>query len=134
MMIRKQSKQRDLVLQYMKQIREHVSAEQVYDDLNKDTKSISLATVYRNLNILVQMHEIRKSAHPIYGYVYDKTCDPHDHLHCVICDQLFDFPIAYDMALDDTMEKQSGWQVYSHNTIYEGVCEHCMKKEKRQNT
>lgn len=128
-MIRKQSKQRDLILNYMKQMDGHVSAEQVFDDLNKIEKSVSLATVYRNLNILVQMHEIRKIAHPVYGYVYDKTCDPHDHLHCVVCDQLLDFPIAYDMELDDQMQKKSGWVVHSHSTIYEGICDECLKNK-----
>ena len=51
-MIRKQSKQRDLVLNYMKQIHGHVSAEEVYDALNQSGNPISLATVYRNLDIL----------------------------------------------------------------------------------
>lgn len=128
-MIRKQSKQRDIVLNYMKQIKGHVSAEQVFDDLNKDEKTVSLATVYRNLNILVQMNEIKKIAHPVYGYVYDKTCDPHYHLHCVVCDQLYDFPYPYMLELDDKMEKNTGLKVYSHNTIFEGVCESCAKNK-----
>lgn len=128
-MIRKQSKQRDIVLNYMKQIKGHVSAEQVFEDLNKDEKTVSLATVYRNLNILVQMNEIKKIAHPVYGYVYDKTCDPHYHLHCVVCDQLYDFPYPYMLELDDEMEKNTGLKVYSHNTIFEGICESCAKKK-----
>lgn len=131
-MIRKQSKQRDLVLNFMKQIHGHVSAEEVFNDLNKDGKNISLATVYRNLNILVQMHEIRKIAHPVYGYVYDKTCDPHYHLHCVVCDQLLDFPYPYMLELDDEMQVKTGLQIHSHNTIFEGVCENCAKKGRRQ--
>lgn len=131
-MIRKQSKQREQVLQFMKQIQTHVSAEEVFEGLNKNEKSVSLATVYRNLNILVQMHEIKKIAHPVYGYVYDKTCDPHYHLHCTVCEQLYDFPQPYMMELDDTMEEKSGLKIYSHNTIFEGVCETCAKKGRMQ--
>ncbi|MEF9967486.1 MAG: transcriptional repressor, partial [Longicatena sp.] len=87
-MIRKSSKQRDLILNYMKQIDGHVSAEQVFKDLNTNEQKISLATIYRNLNILVEMNEIKKIAHPIEGYQYDKTCIPHYHLHCIKCDRI----------------------------------------------
>lgn len=131
-MTRKQSKQRDLILNYMKTISGHVSAEEVFEDMNRDEKAVSLATIYRNLNILVQMHEIKKIAHPVYGYVYDKTCNPHYHLHCTICDQLYDFPYPYMLELDDKMEQEFGLKVYSHNTIFEGVCEQCQKKQRKQ--
>ena len=127
-MIRKQSKQRDLVLAYMKQIDGHVSAEQVFEDLNKDGKSISLATVYRNLNILAQMHEIKRIAHPVNGYVYDKTCKPHYHLHCLMCDQLLEFPYPYMQEVDDQMQEATGWNVQAHNTVFEGICPMCAKK------
>lgn len=127
-MIRKQSKQRDLVLAYMKQIQGHVSAEQVFDDLNKDGKNVSLATVYRNLNILSEMHEIKRIAHPVNGYVYDKTCKPHYHLHCLKCDDLYDFPYPYIEKLDDQMQEATGWNVQAHNTVFEGICPECAKK------
>ncbi len=42
----------------------------------RDGNKISLATVYRNLNILVEMNEIKKIAHPVEGYQYDKTSHP----------------------------------------------------------
>ena len=69
----KSSKQRDLIMNYMKQINGHVTAEQIFNDLNANGTKISLATVYRNLNILCDLHEIKKIAHPIEGYQYDKT-------------------------------------------------------------
>lgn len=126
----KQSMQRDQVLDFIKQSHGHMNADEVFNGMNKNSTMISLATVYRNLNVLVQTHQIRKLAHPKYGYVYDKTCDLHDHLHCVVCDQLLDFPIDYDEKLDKQMEKQSGWKVHSHSIVYEGVCESCLKEEK----
>ncbi|NCC55220.1 MAG: hypothetical protein EOM11_07050 [Erysipelotrichia bacterium] len=47
----KSSKQRDIIMDYMSGIHGHVSAEKIFADLNKHEKMISLATVYRNLNI-----------------------------------------------------------------------------------
>ena len=87
-MIRKSSKQRDMILNYMKQIEGHVTPEQVFQEMNAGGQKISLATIYRNLNILCEMHEVKKIAHPIDGYQYDKTCKPHYHLHCIKCDRI----------------------------------------------
>lgn len=132
-MIRKHSKQRTLVLNYMKQIDTHVSAEQVFDALNQDGKRISLATVYRNLDILSEMNEIKKIAHPVNGYVYDKTAEPHYHLHCVKCNRLFDAPNTYVSKLDAAMRSQSDWVIYSHSILFEGVCPMCAKQDRRNN-
>lgn len=129
-MIRKQSKQRDLVLAYMKQIEGHVNAEQVYDDLNKNGKIISLATVYRNLDVLSQMHKIKKIAHPVNGFVYDKTCEPHYHLHCSVCDQLMDFPYPYMENFNQQMEQKTGIPITSHSIVFEGICPMCAKKNR----
>lgn len=124
-MIRKQSKHRDLIAAYMNRINTHVSAEQVFRDLNESGSRISLATVYRNLDILAEMHKIKKFAHPVSGYVYDKTCEPHYHLHCVKCDQLYDLSASYMDALNRQMEAETGLAIKSHSIIFEGICEAC---------
>lgn len=127
-MIRKQSKHRDLIAAYMNRITTHVSAEQVYRDLKQSGNQISLATVYRNLDILAETHKIKKLAHPVSGYVYDKTCEPHYHLHCVTCDQLYDLPYPYMDSLNTNMEAETGLSIQSHSIIFEGICETCKKE------
>lgn len=129
-MIRKRSKQRDMILNYMKQLTEHVTPEQVYHDLNREGNAISLATVYRNLDILTQMGEIKKIAHPVHGYVFDRTSFPHYHLHCAECDGLFDMPLPYQERFNDTAQEKSGWTIHSHSIIFEGICPECAKKDK----
>ncbi|MGX8833040.1 Fur family transcriptional regulator [Amedibacillus sp. YH-ame6] len=128
-MIRKSSKQRDMIMDYMRGIDGHVTPEQVYQDLNKDGSSISLATVYRNLNILSEMNEIKKIAHPIEGYQYDKTCMPHYHLHCTKCDKILDLNIPYDESLNEMITKKTGLQVNTHTMMVEGICEDCTRKQ-----
>ena len=58
----KSSKQRDVILEYMRNMSGHVSAEELFEQLNEGEHKISLATVYRNLNILADMKEIKKIA------------------------------------------------------------------------
>ncbi|MEG0329037.1 MAG: transcriptional repressor [Longicatena sp.] len=128
-MIRKSSKQRDLILNYMKQIDGHVSAEQVFKDLNTNEQKISLATIYRNLNILVEMNEIKKIAHPIEGYQYDKTCIPHYHLHCIKCDRIVDLDIPYMDNLNTEMSEITKLPIKTHALMVEGICEDCLNKQ-----
>lgn len=129
-MIIKQSKQRDWICMYLQKMDGHVSAESIYEGLNQAGDSISLATVYRNLNILTQLNEIKKIAHPVNGYVYDKTCVPHDHMYCIQCHALYDVPHSYQKHLDEDMQKQSGWDIIAHSTIFEGICSHCLHKNR----
>ena len=47
------SKQRELVLQKVEQLCDHPTAEEIYDEAVKECPGLSLGTVYRNLNGLV---------------------------------------------------------------------------------
>lgn len=122
----KSSKQRDLVLSYMKNMQGHVSAEQIYQGLN-EIHPISLATVYRNLNILADMNEIRKIAHPSYGYVYDKTCKKHYHFFCRKCNELIDIPIGYMEEINQIAD-DCGFDAEAHDITFTGICQNCKIK------
>ena len=122
----KSSKQRDLILDYMRGMSGHVSAEQLFEQLNKDHK-ISLATIYRNLNILADMKEIKKIALSD-GFVYDKTCKPHYHFYCTKCNTLYDLPRLYDHEIDvGAREEALIGVVEGHEITFKGICKHCMK-------
>lgn len=128
-MIRKSSKQRDMILNYMHHIDRHVTAEEVYNDINTGEQKISLATIYRNLNILVEMNEIKKIAHPTEGYRYDKTTEPHYHLHCLECDRIIDLDIPYQEELNEELSKQAGISIKKHTIMTEGICKECLMKK-----
>lgn len=128
-MIRKSSKQRDMILDYMRSTEGHVTPEQIFSGMNKGDQKISLATIYRNLNILVEMNEIKKIAHPTEGYQYDKTTRPHYHLHCLECDRILDLDIPYAQEFNDELSSQLGIKIQRHSIMAEGICKDCMKKK-----
>lgn len=128
MLMYKSSKQRDLLMNYMKKIDGHVTAEKIFQDINATGTKISLATVYRNLNILCDMQEIKKIAHPIEGYQYDKTCKPHYHLHCIQCDRILDLDIPYNEEFNSEMSKMTGLPIKTHDMMVDGTCKDCLEK------
>ena len=48
------SKQRELVMQTVQQLCDHPTAEEIYDKAAQECPNLSLGTVYRNLNSLVE--------------------------------------------------------------------------------
>ena len=52
--------QRTLVLEAVNTLQCHATADEIYEAIAKEHPSVSKATVYRNLNLLSEMGEIRK--------------------------------------------------------------------------
>lgn len=129
-MRRKSSKQRDRIMDFLQQADGHLTAEEIYKNLQAQGEQISLATVYRNLGVLEELNKIRRVAHPHDGYCYDKTTVPHHHLHCIRCNRLVDIDLPYDASLNARIAEQTGAEVVSHSITVEGICEHCRKMVK----
>lgn len=121
------SKQREIILNYLRTHEGHHSAEEIFKGVNKD-ENISLATIYRNLNILEDMKLIKKI--PLEnGYVYDKTQNPHYHFYCTECDTLYDVDVEYsDKNIEDISSHIKG-KVDNHEIIIRGVCQKCLNKK-----
>ena len=66
------SKQRELVLQKVEQLCDHPTAEEIFDLAAKECPGLSLGTVYRNLNSLVDAGRVRRQA----GSVKINSCPP----------------------------------------------------------
>ena len=57
------SKQRELVMQTVQHLCDHPTAEEIYDAAVKECPGLSLGTVYRNLNSLVDAGRVRRAGH-----------------------------------------------------------------------
>jgi len=69
--------QRSLVLEAVKVSRCHVTADEVYDTIVNKHPHISRGTVYRNLNLLSDIGEIRKVEMPSGADRFDHLCHEH---------------------------------------------------------
>ena len=74
------SKQRELVLQKVEQLCDHPTAEEIYGEAVKDCPGLSLGTVYRNLNSLVDAGRVRRVSIPGKADRFDHTLCWHSHL------------------------------------------------------
>lgn len=118
------SKQRELIYQCLMDTREHPTAEMLYHWLKPENPSLSLGTVYRNLNLLADEGLITRMPFPIERY--DANNRPHSHFRCRKCGAVYDLEgVEYNAALDEKVGVLNGHQVDRHDLVFSGICTHC---------
>ncbi len=88
----KKSKQRDIILSHLKEVKTHPSADELYLEVKKELPKVSLATVYRNLEQLEQHGLINLLPGKVKRY--DGNIEVHQHLSCPKCGKICDTEIS----------------------------------------
>ncbi len=127
MVIKRFSKQRELIFSAVMNTNEHPTAEMVYTWLKPENPALSLGTVYRNLHQLVAEGSLIRLSFPVERF--DATTEPHAHFMCRVCGRVYDMmDIPYDPALDDKAQLSSGHVVKQHELFFDGTCVNCTQK------
>lgn len=79
------SHQRELILREVQARRDHPTAEQICTSLRAECPRLSLGTVYRDLNTLVEIGKVRRVSVPGEADRFDGEVDVHQHLWCARC-------------------------------------------------
>ena len=118
------TKQRQTILEVLKNAKDHPSADLIYDRVRKKMPNISLGTVYRNLELLVSAGEILKISTPSGQAKYDGTTARHIHFRCTECGKLEDLHNAEPMN-DMAADTSDGKQINGCYIEYFGICSEC---------
>lgn len=116
------TKQRELILAVTRQACSHPTAEELFRELRLEMPSISLATVYRNLNLLAEHGLIRKLTMSGADR-FEGNMQPHDHVVCTKCGRVFDLKLPSEVLSDLTAA--SGMTITGYSLIASGICPHC---------
>ncbi|CAM2919245.1 Fur family transcriptional regulator [Streptococcus pluranimalium] len=123
---------RRAIVIYMIKAHHHPSAEQIYRDLNPQFPSLSLATIYNNLRMLVDEGFVSEIKVTNDNTTYFDFMG-HDHVNvvCEVCGRISDLAIELpDIAQEAS--QQTGYRVTkSQFTIY-GICEDCQRKNETE--
>ena len=128
MITRRNTKQRQLVLQAVQSRKDHPTAEQIYEEVHEWDAKISSGTVYRNLNCLSEDGVICHVRVPGADR-YDLRTDLHYHMFCLKCKKVIDLPYPYQSYLDAETMERSGYLIMRHRLIFGGICPDCRKRE-----
>ena len=119
------TKQECLILDIINNSYSHPTAYDVYNECVKKIPNISLGTVYRNLNKLVELGMIQRLDVPHNMVKYDKKIS-HDHFICMECSKVIDLDRSDISYNDDIL----GNKIVDCIIRYDGICKDCIKKEK----
>ena len=123
----KQSHHRSAILELVQSTEAHPTADWVYEQMRKESSSISLATVYRNLKQLVASGEItavRSGAQ----LRYDGNTTEHDHFICRTCGAHMDLVLGPTGVLRRVVERRYGVAVAAVSIEISGTCAACLLK------
>lgn len=126
----KYSKQRTLILETVVSNPIHPTANQVYEQLHCDNPNISLGTVYRNLNLLSELGQLKKIKVPDSSDRFDGRTERHCHIICNNCGRVSDADIDGIEALERQTEEKTGYSVDKLEIVFEGLCPDCKNSEK----
>lgn len=121
------SKQREIILNVIKNMYNHPTAEEIYMEVHKVNSRISKSTVYRNINILVDNGNIRKISMPFGSDRYDYFHKVHNHIVCERCGKVFDFECEIPTELQEAVSSQLYKKINLTDSIkINGICNECL--------
>ncbi len=124
----KHSRQRDSIMRCLMARHDHPTADTIYTSLREEFPNISLGTVYRNLNLLADLGEIRRLSCDNGPERFDADTRPHYHFICRQCGQVRDLPMEVSGQMNAEAQNHCGGRIDSHITYFYGVCEDCLER------
>lgn len=123
---RKNSKKRSAILDALTSVKEHPTAEMLYNALKPEIPELSLGTVYRNLSVLAQEGLVVRVAHVDGQERYDARIDPHAHFVCRKCNRVIDLDLPDLIGpMCQKISADNGCETENYTLSFSGLCDKC---------
>ena len=120
----KPSMQRIAVMNYLMTHRTHPTVEDIYHDVVKEIPTLSKATVYNTLRLLVKQGAALQITINEQCTCYDGDVTPHAHFLCRNCGKVYDLPLQWqDIA--EMAEIPANFKVDDAALYFRGLCSKC---------
>lgn len=114
----------------------HLTAEEIYELVKRNYPEIGMATVYRTIQLLLDLGLIDKISldDGCARYEIGKNTSNHHHHHliCLSCGKVYSFQEDSLDKLENHIEKTMGFQVTDHEVKLYGYCGNCRRNNKRE--
>lgn len=122
------TRQRRVILEELRKLESHPSADEVYEMARRRLPRISLGTVYRNLEILSEYGMIRKLELVGTQKRFDGNARSHYHVRCIRCSGIEDVPIEPLTAIENALREVTDYEIIGSRLEFIGVCPQCRKE------
>lgn len=118
--------QRYAVLKVLANSDDHPSAESIHAELVENYPTMSLATVYKTINLLKREGQVLELEFSDLGNRYDGNKPyPHPHVICTVCGKIIDPSHLNLDEITTKMMEETGFKIVTHRLDFYGVCPDC---------
>ena len=119
--------QKQVILNAVRELKNHPTSEEVYNYIKPNFPSISLGTVYRNLRFLVDQGDALSLKLGDGREHFDGHVEPHYHFICSQCGAVEDI-FMDELNICEQASKHCSGEIHGHRTYFYGLCNNCKSK------
>ena len=113
------------ILKFLENNKNHPSAEDIYNALKDQFPSMSLATVYNTLDVLVEKGIVKELIIESSKRRFDPYVYPHAHFICKKCKKIIDVNMEKNLSIPEELKDM---EIVDINLTFYGYCKDCQKK------
>lgn len=114
-----------MILKVLVNDKTHPTIKDIYNKVHQIDPSIGQATVYRNVNKLVDNGEVKRLSTNGEVDHYDGDMSNHYHFICTECNQIIDI-FGYELKLPlNNIKKDHGISIDNFDIVLYGKCDKC---------
>ena len=117
--------QKEIVLEALKELTNHPTADTVYERVHANHPSISKATVYRLLGKMADSGQILRVRINNGADHFDHQTFPHYHVRCTNCGSVDDVMIPLLSAADEMAAQATSYSNITSSLQFDGLCPAC---------
>lgn len=119
--------QRLEIYRYLLETQLHPTAEEIYRALRERFPAMSLATVYKTLELLGDLGLVVAVGPPDGPSRYDGNPEPHINVTCLGCGAIIDLEDEQVAGWKEAVAKRSGYTIVASRHDFLGFCPACRK-------
>ncbi len=127
--IQRMTRQKKIILDVLKAVNTHPTAEWIYQEAKQQIPGLSLGTVYRNLNLLRDNGEIMELNYGSSQSHFDGNAANHYHFQCRNCGEVFDLELPLIKNIETKASGVDGHKIEGHRLEFYGLCKTCLSRQ-----
>jgi Fur family peroxide stress response transcriptional regulator len=121
--------QRIAVYDILKNTKEHPSVDMLYSKLQPLYPTMSLATVYKSLEVFKELGLVQELNVGEDKFRYDANVNQHPHITCVACGKVEDVDNEMLFDLIEQVADKTGYKLINQQLYFFGYCPDCKKMQ-----
>jgi len=102
----------------------HINIDKLYEEVKNKFTSISLATIYKNINAMIDNLLLEEVKLPNKKSVYEIIKQKHSHLLCIKCSSVVDIDIELN-NIKEEIPKNLNFTIKNSDLVISGICQDC---------